>query len=918
MRMGIVKPLWLTALVAAAALNASVTMAADEAVIESAAKRFATPESPETPDFRQHVMPLLGRLGCNGRACHGSFQGQGGFRLSLFGYDAELDYKGLAERLDLAKPEASYALQKPLLEEPHRGGKRMEKGSWEHNVLVSWIKGGAKKTADDAVKLTSVEITPKEIVFVNAGEQARLKVVGVWSDGRREDVTCLTRFQTNDEQVAEISKDGVVSSKQTGDTHIVVYYDNKVLPIPVMRAVTDKTGDKYPTIETKTKVDELVLLKLKKLGVLPSELAGDTEFLRRLSLDLAGTLPTPKEIQEFVADVRVDKRSLKISELTERPAYASWWATRLCDWTGNSNNQRNNGPLPQGTATRDWYEWLRVRIEQNVGYDKMAEGFVLASSREKGESYRELCEELTHELYAKDGKGTAHRASVPQYWTRNNFVMPEDRVIGFAYNFLGVRIQCAQCHKHPFDQWTQDDFHQFKNFFVHTKSAGRSSDSKADYEAIVAELGVDLKKNMTNAERTKLMASLAKDGKTIPFDEVFTTKVVAKNEARAEARKGKDKEKDAKAAAAIAASRKSATARLLGGADVELSEFDDPRQPLMDWLRSKDNKLFARAFVNRVWANYFNVGIVQPPDDHNLANPPSNAPLLNYLSEQFIEHNFDIKWLHREICSSETYQRSWTPNETNKADERNFSHAVPRRLPAEVAYDALVAATASDEEFAAMHSNVSGRSIAIPGAGGRGAGNGGGKDYALGIFGRSIRESNCDCDRSTDASLLQTVYLQNDQEVLGLINRGKGGWINQAGLELGLIKSKQADPKRGPEAEVRKLEELVARMEKVKQKAEARKDEKGAADAAKKVDELKLEIAELKAKVPTEEVVQTADADKLATVIRATYLRTLSRLPSETELTRSIAYVDSTDNKLRGVSDILWALINTKEFIVNH
>ena len=201
---------------------------------------------------------------------------------------------------------------------------------------------------------------------------------------------------------------------------------------------------------------------------------------------------------------------------------------------------------------------------------------------------------------------------------------------------------------------------------------------------------------------------------------------------------------------------------------------------------------------------------------------------------------------------------------------------------------------------------------------GAGAGNGGGKDYALGIFGRSIRESNCDCDRSTDASLLQTVYLQNDQEVLGLINRSKGGWVNQAGLELGLIKSKQPDLKNGPEAEIRKLEELAARMEKVKQKAEAKKDEKGAALAAKKVEELKLQIAELTPKAPTEEAVQLADADKLAAVIRGTYLRTLSRLPSETELARSVAYVESTDNKLRGVSDILWALINTKGFIVNH
>ncbi len=880
--------------------------------IAPAAKRYAD-GSAETPDFRKHVMPLLGRLGCNGRACHGSFQGQGGFRLSLFGYDADLDHKGLAERVDLDKPESSYALQKALLEEPHRGGKRFEAGSWEHKLLTAWIKGGAKKTGDgdEVPTLKSVDIEPKEVLFKKDGESVQLKVVGVWSDGAREDITCLCRFQTNDEQVADISKDGLISGKQAGDTHVVVYYDNTVNPIPVLRPVSDKTGDKYPSVETKTKIDEFVQVKLRKLGVVSSEVAGDMEFLRRLSLDLTGTLPSPQEIQAFVADTNPNKRAKKIDELLETPAYAAWWATRLCDWTGNTNNQRNNNTIPREAVVRDWYEWVRTRIESNVPYDQIAEGFVMAGTRNKGESYREMCEDLSKRYYTEK-TGAASRDSMPHYWTRNNFQTAEDRTIGFAYNFMGVRIQCAQCHKHPFDQWSQDDFHQFKNFFTHTKTVGRPADAKDDYAKLTEELGVDLKKG-NNGDRQRALAEAGKAGKIIPFEEVFTAKVEA---AAAKDRKAKEVKPDAKRV--VPSGPK---ARLLGAGDIDLSQSDDPRQPLMEWLRSKDNPFFSKAFVNRVWANYFNVGIVQPADDHNLANPPSNKALLDYLASEFIAQNFDMKWLHREICNSATYQRTWAPNETNKLDERNFSHAVPRRLPAEVAYDAIRTAAANDDDFAAARSTVKGRAISIPGSGGRPGQGNGGTDYALSLFGRSIREGNCDCDRSSEASLLQTVYLQNDSEVLGLIASQKG-WFTQAKRELGLEKSKDDDKKKPDgSSDVARLEAVRARFQKAIKKAEDRNDEKVLAYSKKELAKVEEQLAKLTAK-PEEKPAETAATpmakDRIVGVVKSAYLRTLSRLPSDDEMNRSVAYIESSSDPMRGAGDILWALINTKEFIVNH
>lgn len=912
------KPYWMLAL--AIAFGATATASADS-VIEPVAKRFEKSDAAEVPNFRQHVMPLLGKLGCNSRACHGSFQGQGGFRLSLFGYDAKLDHEGLAERVDKDKPENSYALQKPLLEEPHRGGKRLNKDSWEYNLLVSWIKGGAaNENREEQPKLKALEVTPKEIVFSKEGQSIPLKAVAVWSDGRKEDVTCLCRFQTNDEQVAEIGKDGSVISHQAGDTHVVAFYDNSVVPVPVIRPVSDRVGDKYPAIATRTKIDELVVEKLKKLGVVPSDVSGDAEFLRRVSLDLVGTLPSAKEVTEFVADTQADKRAKKVDELLARPAYAAWWATRLSDWTGNAGVQNNNSPIPAGAYSRDWYEFIRVRLERNESYDKIAEGFVMAKSVQTGETYREYCEAITKAYYS-DKTGVAERATMPYFWQRRMFQTPEDRVTGFAYSFLGIRIQCAQCHKHPFDQWTMDEFHQFKNFFVHTSGkSGTSPANRAAYNEISKEAGIDFKSNDRKKRQEQVSAAL-KEGKVIAFEEVYTAKATAPRVDPKRKKDDKDNTKNAqvpKSGAHIA--------KLLGQPDlIDLTQVDDARQPVMDWLRSKENKLFSKAFVNRVWANYFNVGIVQPPDDHNLANPPSNAALLNYLADEFINRGYDIKWLHREIVLSDTYQRTWAPNDTNKADERNFSHAVPRRMPAEVAYDAIVAATSSDEAYEGVVNNMNRRAISIAEVARNNQGGNGVDGYPLGIFGRSIRESNCDCDRSSEASLLQTVYLQNDAQVLDKIRDTKSGWVGQAGRELGLIKEKRDDGKQRNNV-LAKLEAEKARGEKRLAFFKKEKDEKGLELQEKKLAEIKDEIAAEKAKVAKAEADEKASepkdepmpTDKLAAVVKSTYLRTLTRLPSDDELSRSMAYVQSSEDKLQGLGDLVWALINTKEFIVNH
>ena len=276
------------------------------------------------PSFRRHVIPLLSRAGCSGRECHGSFAGQGGFQLSLFGYDFDADYKELTQdddgnegeiRINAKEPLKSLLVQKPTLQMKHKGKERFKKDSWEHQLLLRWIASGAKEDSAQTGQFDRLEVSPREIAFKSRGETAQLKVVAYWKDGTAEDVTRLTRFRSNDDSIAAVSEAGMVESKTPGDTHIVAFYDNGITPIPVMLPTSDLAGAKYPVVRTPTKVDEFVVAKLRKLGILPSEICNDAEFLRRASLDVAGTLPTPAEVTRFLADPAPDKRAKKVDEL---------------------------------------------------------------------------------------------------------------------------------------------------------------------------------------------------------------------------------------------------------------------------------------------------------------------------------------------------------------------------------------------------------------------------------------------------------------------------------------------------------------------------------------------------------------------------------------------------------------------------
>jgi hypothetical protein len=829
-------------------------------VVPLAAANDALPNErsmpPPEPSFRRHVIPLLSRAGCSGRECHGSFAGQGGFQLSLFGYDFEADHRELTQdadgnegevRVNLVEPARSLLLLKPTVQVKHKGKERIKKGSWEYQLLLRWIERGARDDSATTGEFDRLEISPREIIFRNAGEQAQIKAVAHWKDGTVEDVTRLTRFRSNDESVAAISDTGVVESRGKGDTHVVAFYDNGVTPIPVTLPVTELVGASYPAVRTPTRLDELAVAKLRKLGVVPSELCSDAEFLRRASLDVAGTLPTPVEVTTFLADKSPDKRARKIDELLDSTSHAAWWATKLCDFTGNSAKEIFSEGVPDlnGEFARQWWEWIYRRVARNEPYDRLVAGIVLATSRATGQSYRDYALEMASYLRRAQPADFAQRETMPHFWARKNVQKPEARALAFAHAFLGVRIECAECHKHPFDQWTKSDYAQFQQFFEPLRYDSKiRRDDDVNFVTVTKEVraatGRGREMQMREAQSDEIRRRIDA-GEIIPIHEVYiATRTPRSTTARQNAQ---------------VYSGRVLTPKLLGGEKVLLSEYADPREPLVLWLRSRENPFFARAFVNRVWAAYFHRGLIEPADDINLANPPVNSELMDYLAEDFVAHGYDMKRLHRLILSSDTYQRSWRPNSTNELDEKNFSRFVMRRLPAEVLLDAITLATAASDRQRKFVDDVASRQIgpnvAAFGLAEAFAGRNQ-PDYALTIFGKPARETICDCERATAPTLLQSLYVRNDPE-------------------------------------------MFARIE-------------------SRGDEMPAWITELREASRGHPIA----ADRLDRVVAEVFLRTVSRPPSADELRTARADIAKAGDAIDGVRDLLWTMLNTREFTVNH
>ena len=901
--------------------------------LATAEQRFGgKTEQAESPSFRRHVVPLASKLGCSGRECHGSFQGRGDFQLSLFGYDFGKDHKAITNdsehriRVDLGNPAESLFIQKPLKQVKHKGGEIYDEGSWEHNVMLKWIQDGAKLDVEETGAFDRLEVFPKEFVGNKVGDTMQLKVLAYWQDGTVEDVTAFTRFDTNDESVATVNDLGEVKIVGKGDSHVVAFYDNGVLPLPVMLPVSDQVGAKYPKVKATTPIDKAIATKLQKVGIVPSEIATDHEFLRRVTLDVTGTLPTIPEVKEFLANKDSKKRQKKIDELLTRPAYAAWWTTKINDFQGNSPAQLNiNNYARKLNPSLDWYNWVYRRVSENRPYDEIVEGIVMGTSRSNPEqTYREFVQEMASYFRKDNPEDFSERENMPYFWARRNLRQPEEKAMAFAYSFLGVRIQCAQCHKHPFDQWTQADFNSFKAFFENITYTGNGSLSDAEFnpKTLQMELEKEAGYNRSDPKQNKnrLLRPVAErrlaNGQPIPWQEVFIKTLDKKKYTPAQIAKIKKRNPNFNS--------RIITPKVLGGETMDV-KYPDPRAPLVEWLKADENPYFARAFVNRVWAHYFNRGLVEPADDLNLANPPTNTGVMTHLAEGFVASGYDMKWVHREILNSDAYQRSWRVNATNEHDDKNFSRYVIKRLPAEVAADAIRLATGSGERVEEFSNNMDTRMI---GSGGAGNYRGRSANYMLGIFGKPQRENNCDCERTVDPTLLQTLYTRNDPEMLTQLS-ARGGWLDELRREHKILSADDnhrqitryqkniktarkrlaqlhaALPKKPVDGEPGALKVYEARIQ-------AYKNQK------MKIDNALREYTEKMAELRPQPGAVRELPEGTEALITETFLRTVSRYPTHKEMEMARTDLSKAPNVVAGVQELLLALLNTKEFMVNH
>jgi hypothetical protein len=559
------------------------------------------------PRFATEVIPVLTRAGCSQGGCHGAQQGKGGFKLSLQGYDPEADYEAItraagARRVAPAQPENSLLLRKPMGAVRHGGGRILEVGSPAYRVLVDWIAGGMPAPQPTEPGVAALEVVPP-VRTLAVGEKQRFRVWAKFTDGTRRDVTPETLFSGSDGAVASVTPYGEATVVGKGEAAVLVRYRDRV----AIATVISPFGPPLRTVPTATSpIDRLVNRKLAALGLEPSPRSSDSDFLRRVSLDITGTLPTPSAVREFLADRDPNKRANLVETLLKRPEYVDYWTLQWGDILRSTRSALGEKGLVA------FNHWLRQSVAENKPWDKLARELVLA----QGSTFDE-------------GAANYFRAAST----------PETRAETTAQVFLGVRMQCARCHNHPYDRWTQTQYYQLAAFFARVRTKpGQAADERIVYTADSGE--------MTHPKTKQAVTPTALDAAPLPA--TFT---------------------------------------------------GDRRQALADWLTDAKNPFFAKILVNRVWKHFLGQGLVEPVDDMRLTNPPTNAALLDFLARDFAQNGYDLKRLIRTIVRSETYQRTVIPTPRNAGDTRYYSHFFFKRLAAEPLLDAVAAATGVGEKF---------------------------------------------------------------------------------------------------------------------------------------------------------------------------------------------------------------------------
>jgi hypothetical protein len=688
-----------------------------------------------TPSFRQDILPVLTKTGCNAGACHGKLAGQNSFKLSLRGYAPEWDIdwltrEVLGRRVDVAFPEESLIVQKALARVPHEGGRRFEEGSRYHRALIDWIGARVPGPATNEAEVARLEVLPGNRVM-RPGESQQLLVRGHYRDGRVRDVTWLAQFFSNDEATLKVSERGVVKALRSGEAPVRIHFQGQVEVVLFTMPHTNKVSSAL-FAKKNNAVDDAVMAKLRTLRIPPSALCDDAAFARRAFLDTIGTLPTAEEARAFVADRRADKRARLVEDLLARPEHADYWTLQLADLLQNRKERDHDVRGTKGV--RAFHAWLRAQMVANRPWN-----------------------ELAREVLTASGDSVA-RPEIGYYVTLVGEKKAEESEItdGVAQAFLGNRIGCAKCHNHPLEKFTQDDYYHFAAFF------SRVSLKRVNPESGATTLVAQSKEEMEQEKR------LAEMEKALREQTAGLEKLSGEDLAKAEKKVAEQRKKiddstkqlvemrvKKKPGVVQPRTKQMMAPQPLDRSPVELKAGEDPRVSLAKWITDTSNVNFSGAMVNRLWKHFLGVGLVEPVDDLRASNPPTNPELWRLLNKEFVASGYDLKHVMRLILNSRTYQLASATLPGNQADRKFFSHYYARRLPAEVMLDAISAATDVPDEFKGYPAGTRAVQLPEPGV----------ASYFLTLFGRSDRVTACACERMGEVTLPQLLHLQNGEEV---------------------------------------------------------------------------------------------------------------------------------------------------------
>ena len=642
----------------------------------------AAAEDDRKLSFRHDVLPVLSKAGCNGGGCHGALAGKGGFRLSLNAYDPATDHYNITRenrgrRIEFAAPASSLFVTKPSAAVRHKGGKVLHESSEAYRILTRWIQQGAPGPSDGDPTIERVEMSPT-LSQLKKSQAQQLTVRAFFSDGTERDVTRWARFASTDATVAEVDEaTGLAKVIGHGEGAVTAWYSGQIALARITSPwPSDIPDEVYSQTPRRNVIDDAVLGQLRRLNLKPSPRSSDSEFIRRVHLDVVGMLPTPEVTRAFLADPSVTKRDAMIESLLAQPEFVDYWTYRLSDLFLIS------GRKLRPDALKSYYQWLRGEMETGTPWDQIVRQVISA----RGDTMK---------------NGATNFYSVHQD--------PETMAENVSQAFMSLSINCAKCHNHPLEKWTNDQYYSFANLFARVRAKGWGGDARSG-----------------NGARTLFIANR---GDLI------------------QPRTGKPQ-----------------PPAPLDGQAIESDSPEDRREALAEWLTAPENPYFTRSIANRVWANFFGRGIVEPVDDLRVSNPASNEPLLEAISAHLVENRYDLKALMRLILQSETYQRTSAPLPENMGDQKYYSRYYPRRLMAEVLQDAITSITRISPKYDKItlaDGSTQGTNFYRDGTRALQLFDSSVTSYFLKTFGRNEREITCECERSNKPSMVQVLHLSN-------------------------------------------------------------------------------------------------------------------------------------------------------------